>query len=51
MRYLLLSAGMAVVAMAAQAETKLPQATCEFNGVFRKHGAKHQLGPMFGLDF
>ena len=25
--------------------------TCEFNGVFRKHGAKHQLGSMLGLDF
>ena len=51
MKNLLLSVGLAVLATAAQADTKLPQSACEFNGLFGEHGAKHQLGPMSELDF
>ncbi len=50
MKRFLLSLGLAVLAMGAQAETKLSQAHVNSMACLENMGAKHQLGPMSGLD-
>ena len=51
MRYLLLSAVMAVVAMAAQAETKLPQAHVNSMACLENMGQSTSWGQCLGLIF
>ena len=51
MRYLLLSAGMAVLAMAAQAETKLPQSHVNSMACLENMGQSTSWGQCLGLIF
>ena len=51
MKNFLLSVGLGGIGHGGTGGDEIAAGACEFDGVFREHGAKHQLGPMSGLDF